>query len=398
MSHLTGRASGRTAIEAVGLGKRYRRRWVLRDCTFRLPAGRICALAGPNGAGKTTLLSLASGLLRPDAGQVRVGGAGPDTAAGRARVAHVTQGKPLYPRLTVAETLRLGRELNPGHWNQARAEQLMREGRVPLDARVGSLSGGRRTRVALALALAAQPEILLLDEAPPCPERAAKDTASDVDPLLRHEVAGLLLAEAAERGTTIVMSSYALAELDGVCDYLLVLGGGRVRLAGEVDDVIGAHALLVGTHRGAGAPPRTGAHTLVDAEVTGRQFTALVRRQGPLHGPWEAVEPSLEEVLLGYLRAPDAPELIAPSAEPLSPRLRRTPGNKPGIPGMPRNGPGGRHCPPGGAERARHHHDSGGVHVGPQDIDPHIDPQDSDPQDIDLHHSDRHHSTKGAAA
>ncbi|MFG2227372.1 ABC transporter ATP-binding protein [Streptomyces sp. NPDC048644] len=338
----TGRASGRTAIEAVGLGKRYRRRWALRDCTFRLPAGRICALAGPNGAGKSTLLSLFSGLARPAEGAVRVFGADPVKPAGRTGIGYLTQDKPLYPRLTVDETLRMGRALNPVGWCQERAEQVVREGRVPLDARVGSLSGGQRTRVALALTLARCPEILLLDE-----------PLADLDPLVRHQITALLMAQAAEHGTTIVMSSHLLAELDGVCDYLLVLGEGRVRLAGEVDDVIGAHSLLMGELNGPGAglPSRIAAHAVVEAQVSGRQFTAMVRRQGPVNGPWEAVEPSLEELLLAYLRAPGVPALIAPSAEPIPCRphapAEAGPGagpwgtrlrHKPGIPGMPRNG------------------------------------------------------------
>ncbi|MFI0717193.1 ATP-binding cassette domain-containing protein [Streptomyces inhibens] len=372
----TGRASGHTAIEAIGLGKRYRRRWALRDCTFRLPAGRICALVGPAGAGKSTLLALASGLTRPTEGTVRVCGAGPATPDGRARVAHVTQGRPLYPRLTVAETLRLGRELNPGRWDRRCAEQIVYDGRVPLDARVGTLSGEQRTHLALALAFAKDPELLLLDELPPYPGRAGarlfRAAAGRVppfgpDPLVRHRIAALLLARAAEHGTTVVLSSHLLAELDGVCDYLLVLGGGRVRLAGEVDDVIGAHALVMGPRRGDALPPRIAAHTVVEARMTDSQFTAVVRRQGTVAaGPWEAVEPSLEELLLAYLRAPDAPGLIAPSAEPVSPRLRRRPGNKPGIPGMPRNGPSARpdlppvrHGPPGGAAHTQHDHQGG---------------------------------------
>ncbi|WAU05274.1 ABC transporter ATP-binding protein [Streptomyces nigrescens] len=348
---VTGRASGRTAIEAVGLGKRYRRRWALRDCTFRLPAGRICALVGPNGAGKSTLLSLASGLVRPREGAVRVWGEAPAGASARARVAHLTQDKPLYPRLTVAETLRLGRELNPGRWNGRCAERIVRDGHLSLDARVGTLSGGQRTRLALALVFARSPELLLLDE-----------PLAGLDPLVRHRMTALLLAQAAEHGTTVVLSSDLLAELDGVCDYLLVLGGGRVRLAGEVDDVIGAHALVMGQRRGGALPPEIAAHPVVEAQLSGRHFTAVVRRKGPVAaGPWEVAEPSLEELLLAYLRAPDAPDLIAPSAEVASAPLRRRPGNKPGIPGMPRNGPpgpaglrGAWKSPPDSAPRTRH--------------------------------------------
>ncbi|MFI1156242.1 ATP-binding cassette domain-containing protein [Streptomyces sioyaensis] len=355
-----GRASGRTALEAIGLGKRYRRRWALRDCTFRLPAGRICALVGPNGAGKSTLLSLASGLTRPSEGSVRVCGKAPATAAGRSVLAHLAQDKPLYPSLTVAETLRLGRALNPGRWSGRCAERIVRDGRIPLDARVAALSCGQRTRLALALAFAKRPELLLLDE-----------PLADPDPLVRHRIAALLLAEATAHGTTVVLSSDLLAELDGVCDYLLVLGGGRVRLAGEVDDVIGAHALVMGVHRGEGLPPEVAAHPVVEAQRSGRRFTAVVRRNGAVAaGPWETAEPSLEELLLAYLRAPDAPGLIAPSAEPVSAPLRRRPGNKPGnnpgIPGIPRNGPprpaalpGGRADPPRSAQGTRHDHHSG---------------------------------------
>ncbi|MFG2531478.1 ATP-binding cassette domain-containing protein [Streptomyces sp. NPDC048516] len=370
---VAGRASGRTAIEAIGLGRRHRRRWALRDCTFRLPAGRICALVGPGGAGKSTLLSLVSGLTRPSEGAVRIGGEGPAGAAVRARTAHVTQDKPLYPRLTVAETLRMGRALNPGRWNGACAERIVREGRLPLDARAGALSGGQRTRLGLALAFARSPELLLLDE-----------PLAGLDPIARHRFTALLLAQATEHGTTVVLSSDLLAELDGVCDHLLVLGGGRVRLAGEVDDVIGAHTLVMGAHRNGALPPAIAAHTVVEAQLSGRHFTAVVRRKGTVAaGPWETADPSLEELLLAYLRAPDAPGapvLMAPSAEPASARRCRRPGNKPGIPGMPRNGPpgpagrtggwnrlpGGRerppgagNGPPGGAAGTRYDHHSG---------------------------------------
>ncbi|MEU2788767.1 ABC transporter ATP-binding protein [Streptomyces sp. NPDC007100] len=327
------RIAGHTAIEAVGLGLRFGRGWALRNCTFRLPAGRVCALVGPNGAGKSTLFALAAGLHRPTEGTVSVFGVDPATPHGRAHVAILTQGKPLYPRLTVAETLRMGYELNRDRWSHETAERIVRAGDVPLDVRVGTLSSGQRTRVALALVFGRRPELMLLDE-----------PLADLDPLVRHEIVGLLMAQAAEHGTTIVLSSHVLAELDGVCDYVLVLADGRVRVAGEADDVIGAHTLLTGPYPGAGTtgdagasgatgatgatgaiggaggglPPEIAAHTVIESRVTGRQLTALVRRQGPVAGPWTAADPTLEELLLSYLRVPDAPELIAPSAEPRS--------------------------------------------------------------------------------
>ncbi|MEV7235248.1 ABC transporter ATP-binding protein [Streptomyces sp. NPDC051020] len=286
------------AIEATGLGMTYGRKsggWALRDCSFRLPAGRVCALVGPNGAGKSTLLSLAAGFLRPVEGTLRILDATP--AEARTRMAFVAQDKPLYPQLTVAETLWAGAELNPATWDPATAEHVI--GDLPRDARVRTLSGGQRTRLALALALGKRAELLLLDE-----------PMADLDPLVRHQLMGVLMAEAAEHATTIVMSSHILTELESACDYLLLVDGGRVRLGGETEDVLGAHALLTGPVRDL-AP-----HTVVESRTTGRRLTALVRRQGPVDTTvWEASEPSLEELLLAHLRSPQAPALLTPSAE-----------------------------------------------------------------------------------
>lgn len=287
------------AIEADGLGMKYRGRageWALRDCSFRLPAGRVCALVGPNGAGKSTLLSIAAGFLRPAEGTVRVLGSTP--ADVRARTAFVAQDKPLYPQLTVAETLWAGAELNPATWDRATAERIAEP--LPGDAKVSALSGGQRTRLALALALAKRPELLLLDE-----------PMADLDPLGRHELMGALMVDAAEHGTTIVMSSHLLTELEGACDYLLLVDGGRIRLGGETDDLLAAHTLLTGPV--ADLAP----HTVVESRTTGRQLSALIRREGPVDASagWETAEPSLEELLLAHLRAPDAPPLLTPSAD-----------------------------------------------------------------------------------
>lgn len=285
------------AIEANGLGLTYgrrRRRTALHDCSFRLPTGRICALVGPNGAGKSTLLSLAAGLLRPTEGSVRVLGGTP--AEARTRIAYVAQDKPLYPQLTVADTLWAGAELNPGTWDRAAADRVAAP--LPQDARVKTLSGGQRTRLALAFALGKRPELMLLDE-----------PMSDLDPLARHQLMGVLMAEALEHGTTIVMSSHILTELEGSCDYLLLVDGGRIRLGGESDDIVAAHALLTGR------PGDLGPHTVVESRTTGRQLSALVRPEGPVdRTAWEVSEPSLEELLLAHLRSPEAPPLLTPSA------------------------------------------------------------------------------------
>ncbi|MEU5954799.1 ABC transporter ATP-binding protein [Streptomyces sp. NPDC047525] len=290
-----------TAIEAAALAKSYGRRGhALRDCSFRLPAGRICAVVGPNGAGKSTLLTLAAGLMRPTEGTLTV--LGTDPAAAREHVAYVAQDKPLYPQLSIADTLRLGAELNPGRWDAAIAERVVGEGDLDPKLRVRTLSGGQRTRVALALALGKRARLLLLDE-----------PMADLDPLARHQLMGTLMAQAAEHGTTVVMSSHIVGELAESCDHLLLVSGGRVRLGGGIDDLVSAHALVTGRRPVEDLAP----HTVVESRATGRGLASLIRPDGrPVADGWDVEEPSLEELLLAHLRSPEAPALLTPSTTP----------------------------------------------------------------------------------
>ncbi|POX45740.1 ATP-binding cassette domain-containing protein [Streptomyces sp. Ru72] len=279
------------ALCATGLGFRYRRRggWALWDCGFTVPGGRITALVGRNGAGKSTLLHLAGGLLRPASGRLRVLGAVPGTPEARARVALLAQDKPLYPRFTVADTLLMGEKLNSS-WDRRAAERIVREGDIPLQARVGELSPGRRTRLALALALGKRPELLLLDE-----------PLADLDPVARGEIMAQLMAEAVERGISIVLSSHVLPELEETCDWVLVLRDGRVELNEDVEVLRASHAVLTGPAGQAGT--LAAEHTVVRSRTGGRQLTALIRQRGPLRGDWHVERPGLEDILLGYLRA-----------------------------------------------------------------------------------------------
>ncbi|WP_141205709.1 ABC transporter ATP-binding protein [Streptomyces griseorubiginosus] len=290
------------ALEASGLGKRYGRRGAALDgCSFRLPAGRISALVGPNGAGKSTLLAMAAGLLRPTSGTLTVLGGAPGEH--RDRVAHLAQNKPLHPQLTIAETLSMGAELNPARWDAACAARIVEQGALDPKSRIRSLSGGQRTRVALALALGKRPELMLLDE-----------PMADLDPLARHELMGTLMADAAEHGTTVLMSSHIVAELADACDHLLLLGGGRVRLGGGIDDLLTAHTVVTG--RGTPQDLTRSGHTVIESRTAGRGLTALVRRDGPVDEGWATEQPSLEELVLAHLRAPAAPALLTPSTTP----------------------------------------------------------------------------------
>ena len=276
-------------IETSGLGKAYRRTWALRECTLAIPEGRVVGLVGPNGAGKTTLLSLATGLLAPTCGTIEVLGERP--AAGPAQLAQVgfvAQDTPVYARMTVADHLRLGAWLNPG-WDGELARQ--RIGQLGLDPRqrAGSLSGGQRAQLALTLALAKRPGLLILDE-----------PVASLDPLARREFLRGLMEAVAERGLSVVLSSHLVGDLERVCDYLVVLVASQVRVAGEVGALLASHHRLSGPRRDLRTLPA--GQEVIEESHTDKQTVLLVRTGEPVHDPAWAVTPvSLEDLVLAYM-------------------------------------------------------------------------------------------------
>ncbi|HEV3069369.1 MAG TPA: ABC transporter ATP-binding protein [Streptosporangiaceae bacterium] len=276
-------------LEARGLGKRYRRTPALTDCTLSIPAGRVAGLVGPNGAGKTTLLHLATGLLEPTSGTIEVLGGRPASGPAQlARVGFVAQDTPTYATLSVADHLRMGERMNP-RWDAALARD--RIGRLGLDPakKAGKLSGGQRAQLALTLAVAKRPELLLLDE-----------PVASLDPLARREFLQSLMEFTADQQVSVVLSSHLVADLERVCDYLVVLVASRVRLAGEVDQLLAAHHLLTGPRRDPAALP--GDWEVISASHTSRQSTLLVRTGGPIHDPaWTVSQVSLEDLVLAYM-------------------------------------------------------------------------------------------------
>jgi len=278
-----------TALETNGLGKRYGRLWALRDCSLQLPTGRIAALVGPNGAGKTTLLHLAVGLTRPDAGAVRVFGQTPGSGHELlSSVGFVAQNTPLYLDFTAAELITMGAKLNDRWDSSLPRDRLGRLG-IPLDRRVGKLSGGQRAQVALSLALAKRPALLLLDE-----------PVASLDPLARREFLQALMGGVADEGTTVLLSSHLLGDLERVCDYLIVLQSGQVQVLGAVDELLATHKVLIGPHRAPGSIP--GVAATIRESHTDKQSTLLVRTNGPIHDPWWKIhDVSLEDLVLTYL-------------------------------------------------------------------------------------------------
>src|SRR5579875_91287 len=217
-------------IETSLLGKRYRRTWALRDCTLGIPGGHIVALVGPNGAGKTTLLTLAVGLTRPTAGTVTVlGGEPAGSPEALDRIAFVAQDAPLYRNLPAADMLRVARNLNR-RWDQRYAAARLERLGIPARQKVGELSGGQKAQLALTIALARRPALLVLDE-----------PLASLDPVARDDFLASVVEAAEGEGISVVLSSHVLAELERVATYLVVLARGEVRVAGPVRGLLASH-------------------------------------------------------------------------------------------------------------------------------------------------------------
>jgi ABC-2 type transport system ATP-binding protein len=276
-------------IEARGLGKQYGRKSALADCTLEIPAGHVVGLVGPNGAGKSTLLNLAVGLLAPTSGTIEVLGRAPACdAAQLGRVGVVAQDTPVFSALSVADHLELGARLNPG-WDRRVADERIDQLGLDLDQRAGKLSGGQRAQLALTLAVAKRPEFLVLDE-----------PVASLDPLARREFLQVLMETVVEQEVSVILSSHLVADLERVCDYLVVLAASRVQIAGPVDELLASHHRLIGAPRDPDTLPAD--QEIVEASHTDRQSTILVRTDAPIHDPhWTVEEIGLEDLVLAYM-------------------------------------------------------------------------------------------------
>ena len=278
------------AVRTEGLGKRYGSTWALRDCNLEIPAGSVTALVGPNGAGKTTLLQLAIGLIRPTIGEVRVLDCEPRDDAARLlpQVGFVAQDHPLHRSFTVAETLKLGRCLNKT-WDDEAARARLARLDIPLDRKAGKLSGGQQAQVALTLALAKRPKLLILDE-----------PVASLDPLARREFLNTVMEVVSETQLTVVLSSHIVTDLERVCDHLVILSHARTLLAEPIEEVLAAHRLLTGPRADATTVARV--HDVIRESHTERQTSLIVHANGHVYdAAWQVHEVDLEEIVLAYL-------------------------------------------------------------------------------------------------
>lgn len=275
-----------TLLETRGLGKRLRRRWVLRDCTLSVGEQTVVGLTGPNSSGKSTLLGLAVGLLQPTEGTI--------AAPQLQEIGYVAQDAPLYRSFTVGETLEFARSLN-ARWDGALALELL--GSRALETRVARLTPGERARLALALALGKRPALLLVDE-----------PLAALDRLAGREFLQVLMDGVAETGASAVIATRVVTDIERVCDRIALLSEGAIKLEGAVEELLASHRLLTGARRPLGRI--RGVEEVVRARHSGRQLTLLVRTNGgPIDASWSVDEIGLEDLLLAYM-APE--ELLAP--------------------------------------------------------------------------------------
>ncbi len=281
-------------LSAQALGKRYKKKWALSGCTLEIEPGHVTGLVGPNGAGKSTLLNIAAGMLEPTTGTIEVcggtPGSGPDQLA---KVGYVAQNTPLYTGLSIEDHLRFGERLNP-KWDNALAKTRIQ--RLGLDPKqhAGKLSGGQRAQLALTMGIAKRPELLLLDE-----------PVAALDPLARREFLSDLMEAVAEHGVSVVMSSHLVADLERVCDHLVVLVDSQVRITGDVEELLSTHHRLTGPRRDVESLPSE--QHVISAKHTDRQTTVLVRTEAPILDPaWTVGRLGLEDLVLEYMSNPVA--------------------------------------------------------------------------------------------
>jgi ABC-2 type transport system ATP-binding protein len=288
-------------IETSGLGKQYGKSWALRDCTLALPAGHLAALVGPNGAGKSTLMNMTAGLTVPTTGTATVLGGQPAGSPGALNgVAFVAQDAPVYRNFSAADMIHLTRNLNR-QFDTAFAQARLADLGIPLNKKAGKLSGGQQSQLALTLALARRPRLLILDE-----------PLAALDPIARQDFLAAVMTAMTDDGVTVLLSSHQVAELERVADFLIVLARAELQIAGEVDDLLAAHRVLSGP--------------TAEADEYGRRLTVVQTRRGdaqthllvragettaPVAPGWESHQPSLEEVVMAYLRNPGVTEPAA---------------------------------------------------------------------------------------
>jgi ABC-2 type transport system ATP-binding protein len=222
-------------IETAGLTRRFGDKLALNHVSLQVMRGRVLGLVGENGAGKTTLIKHILGLLKAEAGSVRVFGLNPvaDPVAVLGRIGYLSENRDLPAWMRVGELLRYSQAFYP-RWDITFAEELRRQFGLDPSAKIKDLSRGENAKAGLLIALAYRPELLLLDE-----------PSSGLDPVVRRDILEAIIRTVADEGRTVFFSSHLLEEVERVADDIAMMFDGQVVLAGALDEIKESHHRLI---------------------------------------------------------------------------------------------------------------------------------------------------------
>jgi ABC-2 type transport system ATP-binding protein len=290
------------AIRTDRLTKYYGGRKVVDNLDLRVPRGTVYGFLGRNGAGKSTTLKMLTGMVRPDAGRAQLLGEDVDALrpATRARIAYLAEGHPLYTWMTVREAVRFTTSFYP-EADRALAEQVLDHFGLPPGAKIGRLSKGQRAQVSLALAVAPDPELLILD-----------DPTLGLDTNVRRDFLESMIQIIQRRGRTILFSSHVLGDVERVADRVGVLVDGVLRVDCPAEHFKSRVRKVVAEFRGEppALPPVEG--LLGDWRVGTRRELVFVGYGPPQRAAVEALGPrrveemelNLEDAFIEYTRGP----------------------------------------------------------------------------------------------
>lgn len=306
------------AIQTHGLTKFYGKRAVVRSLDLAVPTGCVYGFLGRNGAGKSTTIKMLTGMIHPDHGSAQV--LGVDVAESdpglRTRVAYIAEGHPLYGGMSIHELEQFARPFYP-NWNGDLFHRILEHFELPRKQKVRRFSNGQRAQVSLAIALAPDPELLILD-----------DPTLGLDTVVRRDFLESMIQIIQREGRTILFSSHNLGDVERVADRIGVLVDGVLRVDCPTDQ-FKARLRLVIVEFGAAPPPLIELPGLISGLINRTRWELVVvdfsdvqreslERLKPL--AIDAVEPNLEDAFIAYTRgrrrifANDPPAAVSPGA------------------------------------------------------------------------------------
>ncbi len=298
-------SEARAAIETYQVSKRFGRTDALNGLTLRVPQGAVYALLGRNGAGKSTLIQLLLGLLEPSAGDIHVLGLHPirEGVELRQRIGYIPERLPMYEWMTVAQTLRFV-AAQYRHWSAETEAALLAKFCIPTTRRIRELSRGQRALLALVLAMAHDPELVLLDEC-----------TSGMDAIARTDFDRSVIDALHETGRSVLFASHQIRELERLCDWVGVLHAGRMLLEMPVEDLKASVKLLRLRALDDAPPPALIGPTFLDSRHLGREWLVTVKDYHPATisaalppgiEVLEVIDLTLEEIFVALLGKEDA--------------------------------------------------------------------------------------------